>query len=325
MKKNYLAIDGWALINKPSGPSSAYITRHIRHLLSAKKAGHSGTLDPFASGVLPIALGEATKTIPYMMHGKKQYKFVIQWGVETDTLDHTGTTIATSNNRPNINQIKAILPKFLGTTKQTPPKYSAVHVQGKRAYHLAREGVDFVLNAKDITIHKLELLELLNEHEALFLVTCEQGMYVRSLASAIAKALQTVGCLNYLERTLVEPFSIVQTISLDDLKKKVHKMATETFILPVEAALVGIPALLLPQSDIKKFQDGQAIYIENLEMFKDEYHSTIDDNSAMYQSDQSDCFLVRAHTKEPDSVAIGLAYWEHGYLYPKRLFNINYP
>ena len=195
-------INGWIILDKPQNISSNQALRKIQYELHAKKAGHIGTLDPFATGVLPLAFGEATKLIPYLEGNTKTYVFELEFGTTTSTLDTEGEITSTSPNIPTLEQIEQIIPQFIGKITQTPPMYSAIHINGTRAYELARKGISVEIPKREITIYSLILKSYSKaSKKALFEVTCSKGTYVRTLGADIAKSLDTVGYLTSLRRT----------------------------------------------------------------------------------------------------------------------------
>ena len=211
-------VNGWLIIDKPEGMGSTTVVNQTRHMLNAQKNGHTGTLDPFATGVLPIAFGEATKLISYVMDGDKEYEFVLNFGTETDTLDCTGKELNSGGKIPTEEEIKNILPFFEGEIEQVPPAFSAIKVDGKRAYDLARKGEDVEMKPRKVRIERIELLEILPEGRAKFRVACSKGTYVRTLGADLAKKLGTWGFLSELRRTKCANFGLEHTILLENLK-----------------------------------------------------------------------------------------------------------
>ena len=255
-------INGWVILDKPQGLSSNQVLRKIQYELKAKKAGHIGTLDPFATGVLPLAFGEATKLIPYLEGEEKTYEFNLEFGTSTTTGDIEGDIYQTSSKIPTIDEIKKIIPNFLGTISQIPPKYSAIHINGQRAYDLARAGIDFEVPKREITIKNLELKSYTPETKtAFFSVTCSKGTYVRTLGEDIAKSLDTVGHLTTLRRTKNSFFDISDTILLENLKNMLYTTPVENIVLPVETFLCDITVIALTDSQSAKLKNGQ--HIEN--------------------------------------------------------------
>ena len=252
-------IHGWLAIDKPLGMSSAAVVAIVRRVFGGIKVGHGGTLDPLASGILPIALGEATKTVAYVMDTQKTYEFTAKWGEQTSTDDAEGEVIATSDTRPDADAITAILPQFTGQISQIPPAYSAIKIDGKRAYDLARKGADeVVLAARDIMIHRLALTAHTNE-DACFVTSCGKGTYIRSLARDIATALGTVAHVSHLRRTAVGQFTQENAISLDSLQELGHSAASSPYVIPVVTALDDIPALPITTVEAQKLRFGQRL------------------------------------------------------------------
>lgn len=253
-------VHGWVVLDKPTGRTSTQALGAVRRLLNADKAGHAGTLDPLATGVLPIALGEATKTVPFVQDGRKAYTFTVTWGEARDTLDAAGAVTATSPVRPDRVTLLAVLPRFVGTQRQTPPAYSAIKVDGRRAYDLARQGAEFELSARTIVIDRLDLLEAAPD-SATLAVECGKGTYVRVLAHELAEAVGTVGYVSALRRTRVGPWTAAEAISLDRLGELVLSAAPEAYLHPVAAALADIPALALTEAEAQRLKAGQAIRV----------------------------------------------------------------
>jgi tRNA pseudouridine55 synthase len=259
-----IKINGWVVLDKPLGMSSAHAVAKIKRLFKATKAGHGGTLDPLATGVLPIALGEATKTLSYVLEGKKAYRFEVKWGEARSTEDQEGEVIATSEYRPTRLEIEEILPKFTGVIEQIPPIYSALKVKGERAYALARQGKDVKLAPRTITIDKLTLLHVYLE-SAVFEVECSKGTYVRSLARDLAMSLGTCGYLMSLRRLMVSPFSEKDAILLDSLLNIGHNTELMKYVLPIQDALVDILALEVEEAEAVKLRQGQTVYSSHKE------------------------------------------------------------
>ncbi len=258
-RKTGQAITGWLVLDKPLGMSSNQALGKARWLLNAKKAGHAGTLDPLASGVLPIAFGEATKTIAFMMDAQKGYRFTIRWGVSTSTLDAEGDVLARSAVRPDRAAIEAVLPRFVGEIEQVPPAFSALKVDGKRAYALARAGQEVALKARRVRIDALRLLERPDADHARFAVECGKGTYVRALARDLARALGAEGHVSALRRTRVGPFGEKQAIGLGALEEMVHKARALEVLMPLAAVLDDIPALAVSDANAQRIRHGQAI------------------------------------------------------------------
>lgn len=249
---------GWILVDKPEGISSAHTVAKIKRLFNVKKAGHGGTLDPLATGVLPIALGEATKTLSYVLNGKKAYRFEVKWGEDRSTGDREGDIIATSGKRPTSQEITQVLPKFIGTIDQMPPAFSALKIQGQRAYALARKGIKVKLNSRCVEIKSLILRNSTSE-AATFEVVCSKGTYVRSLGQDLALSLGTYGHLISLRRLMAGPFHEKDAILLDSLLKIGHKTELMKYVLPLQDALADILALEVDSIEATKIHHGQAI------------------------------------------------------------------
>jgi tRNA pseudouridine55 synthase len=252
-------VHGWIVLDKPEGMTSTSAVGAVKRLLNAAKAGHGGTLDPFATGILPIALGEATKTVSWAMDGVKQYRFTVRWGVATDTEDRDGQVIAESEVRPDRPSAEAILERFTGEIEQIPPAFSAIKLDGKRAYDLARKGEAPEMPPRMVVIDELRLVEMLDADHAIFDAVCGKGTYIRSLARDIAVALGTVGHLVALRRTRVGPFDEGNAISLDELAENMHVAAACKYLLPVETALDDIPALAVTESEAGRLRNGQEV------------------------------------------------------------------
>ncbi len=258
-------IHGWIAIDKAAGMTSTQVVGAVRRLFDAQKAGHGGTLDPLATGVLPVALGEATKTVPYVMDGAKTYGFVIHFGEERSTDDKEGEVTATSDARPDAAAIRAALPAFVGEIDQIPPRYSAVKIDGKRAYAMARDGAEVILEARTIRVDAFDLAETSDpqgRHDvpldwARFRVRSGKGAYMRSLARDLARAVGTVGHIGDLRRLTCGPFAETSAISLDKLKQLGH--SAPDFLLPVETALDDIPALALTEAEARRLMNGQPL------------------------------------------------------------------
>ena len=256
-------LHGWIILDKPLGLGSTTAVSAVKRILRQAgepktKVGHGGTLDPLASGVLPIALGEATKLCGRMLDATKAYDFTIRFGEETDTLDAEGEVVATSDGRPTLEQMEAVLPRFTGQIKQVPPAYSALKVEGKAAYLRARAGEKVDLNTRQATVYELNLLSH-GPDEATLSVTVSKGTYIRSLARDIAHALGTVGHVSYLRRTRAGPFGLQQALSLDFLEETAKARQLTRAVLPLVAALDDIPALLVTPDQAQLLRHGQRL------------------------------------------------------------------
>ena len=217
-RKSGQLVNGWVILDKPAGMTSTSAVSAVRHRLDARKAGHAGTLDPLATGVLPIALGEATKTLPYVVNGQKSYQFTLRWGVATTTDDEEGEPVEWSNVRPSRPKIETALSAFVGEIEQVPPIFSAIKVDGERAYDIARRGDNVELAPRRIWIETFRLLDELDSDHARFAVVSGKGAYMRSLARDLARRLGTVGHIAQLRRTAVGGFREAGAISLDELE-----------------------------------------------------------------------------------------------------------
>jgi len=265
-------VDGWIVIDKPAGMTSTQVVGAVRRLLNAAKAGHAGTLDPLATGLLPIALGRATKTIPHLSLRPKTYWFRVRWGEARTTDDAEGKVTETSAARPEEAAVRAALARFTGTFDQVPPAFSAVKVEGERAYWLAREGKRPELAPRPVTVYRFELLSIPDPDHAEFRVECASGTYMRGLARDLARALGTVGHIAALRRLQVGPFTEAHAITLDKLKNLGHIPPP---IAPVETVLDDIPALAVTGDEAIRLRSGQPIALlrradlERLEGLKD--------------------------------------------------------
>lgn len=253
------AIHGWIIIDKPGGLSSNAVVGRVRRLTGAAKVGHAGTLDPMATGVLPMALGEATKIVSYLMDGAKAYRFTVRWGEQRNTDDAEGEVVATSDARPAKEQILAVLGNFIGDIEQVPPVFSAIKIEGKRAYALARADQAPEMKPRTIHIEDLKLLSVVDADHAEFEAVSGKGAYMRSLARDLGTALGTVGHIAQLRRIAVGPFDEKQAISLDKLESLRHSAPLSEHLLPVETVLDDIPALALTETEARKLSQGQAI------------------------------------------------------------------
>ena len=259
-------VHGWVVLDKPVGMTSTHAVAVLKRLFQAKRAGHAGTLDPLASGGLPIALGEATKTVPFVMDSRKRYRFTVSWGEERDTDDTEGRVVRTSELRPSADSIRALLPRFTGLIEQIPPQYSAIKVQGERAYDLARDGETVPLQPRPVEIHELSLVEHSDSGQSVFEAECGKGTYVRALARDMGRILGCFGHICALRRTLVGPFTERDMIPLEQLEALCNRAASgegslADALLPVETALDDIPALAVTRADAARLHRGQAVLL----------------------------------------------------------------
>ena len=250
-------IDGWIVLDKPLGMGSTKAVGRVRWLFGAEKAGHGGTLDPLATGVLPIALGEATKTVPFVMDGRKEYRFTLCFGEARTTEDGEGEVTASSDARPTDEAIRGLLGRFTGEIEQVPPAFSALKIDGERSYDLARKGQAPILKPRRVTIERLELCGRPDRDHADFVVTCGKGTYIRSLGRDLALALGTVGHLSALRRTAAGPFREAAAISLPKLEALGHIPPLLGALAPVATALDDIPALALTEAQAVRLRQGQ--------------------------------------------------------------------
>ncbi len=261
-KRRGRPISGWVVLDKPRGLTSTRAVAEVKRLFDAAKAGHAGTLDPLATGILPIALGEATKVVARIVDTTKEYRFELRWGEERDTDDADGRVVATSERRPSLAEVAAVLPRLVGDIEQTPPTYSAIKVAGERAYDLAREGRPAALEARQIQIRRFERLDDgADPDRARFAVECGKGAYVRALARDLGRLLDCRAHVSGLRRSRVGPFAEEQAISLDNLGTLGHKGALDDALRPVEAALADIPALTVTGSEAARLRSGQAVRV----------------------------------------------------------------
>ncbi len=260
-KRKGRPVNGWILLDKPLGMSSTQAVGKVRWLTQAAKAGHGGTLDPLATGLLPIALGEATKTVPYVMDGSKTYRFTARWGEATATDDREGPVVARSDSRPDEAAIRALLPGFMGEISQRPPAYSALKLDGARAYDLARAGETVELAPRPVRVDRFELIACPDRDSAIFEVDCGKGTYIRALARDLGEKLGCFGHVADLRRLRVGGFDISQAFSLDSLSDLCQKDAAQEYLLPIETALDDIPALVVTGPQAERFRHGQSLRV----------------------------------------------------------------
>ena len=297
-------VNGWVCLDKPYEMGSTEAVTKVRRLFNAQKAGHAGTLDPLADGILPIALGEATKTVPFMMEAQKVYRFTIHWGISTDSIDREGEIIARSDVRPSVEAVTAALPSFVGEIDQTPPRFSAIKVDGARAYDLARDGVEFELQARRVTIHSAEVTDAPDPDHVELTIRTGKGVYVRSLARDLAAALGAEGHVSALRRERVGPFSTENAVTLDSLEEMVHRGAASEGLLAVATALDDIPDLAVTDQDALSLRQGRPIILipRQVETLK----SRLRDGSHTVSAFQGQTLValgqLRAGRFEPDRV-----------------------
>ena len=303
-------VHGWCILDKPVGMTSTHAVSVVKRLFQAKRAGHAGTLDPLASGLLPIALGEATKTVPFVMDGRKIYSFTVQWGEERDTDDSEGRATANSDARPTPDSIRALLPRFTGTIEQVPPRYSAIKVDGERAYDLAREGEIVELAPRPVDIHRLDLIETPDADHTVLAAECGKGTYVRAIARDLGRALGCYGHVSALRRTAVGTFQETDSVKLADLQAAApaeggdpgsYDMTALTALLqPVDAGLRSLPSLGVSRADAARLARGQAVLLRGRD-------------APIMQG----FIAVSTHGD-----LIALAEFEQGELRPRRIFNL---
>jgi len=298
-------VHGWVVLDKPVGMTSTHAVAIIKRLFAAKRAGHAGTLDPLASGCLPIALGEATKTVPFVVDSHKTYVFTVRWGEERDTDDAEGRVVRTSESRPDSAAIKALLPRFVGTIEQVPPRFSAIKIDGERAYDLAREGQAIEIAPRPVTIYRLELLDTPDLDHAVIAAECGKGTYVRALARDLGRVLGALGHVCALRRNRVGPFAERDMISLERLESLCHRAAAgegnlADLLLPVETALDDIPALAVSPADAARLNRGQAVLLRG-----------------------RDAAVIRGTVQVGSSgQLVAIAEIDRGEIVPKRVFNL---
>ncbi|MEM1201117.1 MAG: tRNA pseudouridine(55) synthase TruB [Pseudomonadota bacterium] len=297
-------VHGWVILDKRLTMTSTQAVGAVRRLFNAQKAGHGGTLDPLATGLLPIALGEATKTVPFIMDSTKTYRFTVEWGAETTTDDAEGEITQTSDQRPDEEAIRAVLPEFTGLISQVPPQFSALKVDGARAYDLARDGEEVELAAREILIDSFELVSQTDANHAVFEAVCSKGTYVRALARDMGRELGCFGHVSELRRTQVGPFNEDDMILLDQLDDLRHKGAGQEamyeYLLPLETALDDIPALAVSAEDAARLRNGQAVIVRGRD-------------APILQGT-----ILVEHRGDP----VALAEMEQGAVHPKRVFNL---
>lgn len=257
------AVNGWLVLDKPEGLTSTKAVGRTRWLFDAAKAGHAGTLDPLATGILPIAFGEATKTVPYAVDGAKTYRFTVRFGAETDTDDSEGTVTATSAKRPTRAEIEAILPQFVGEISQVPPRFSALKVDGARAYDLARDKEEFELAPRTVSIDRLAVIDLPDPDRCVLEADCGKGTYVRALARDLGRALQCLGHISALRRTRVGDFVEDEAVTLEAVEQAAEegREALLALLQPVDKALSDLPALSVTPTDAARLRQGRSVLL----------------------------------------------------------------
>jgi len=255
------AVSGWICLDKPYDLTSTHAVSRVRRAFNAQKAGHAGTLDPLATGILPIALGEATKTVPFLVDADKAYRFTIAWGRSTATCDREGEVIASSDVRPTLAEVEAALPAFVGEISQVPPAYSAIKVDGERAYDLARAGEIVELAPRQVTVHSARVAEVPDADHVTLEIECGKGTYVRAIARDLAERLGACGHVSELRRTRVGRFDEASAVTLEILEDLGHKARQSELLLPVETALDDIPELAVTAEDAFRLKQGRPIVL----------------------------------------------------------------
>jgi tRNA pseudouridine55 synthase len=291
-------ISGWLVVDKPAGLTSTAVVNKVRWAMEAKKAGHAGTLDPEATGVLAVALGEATKTVPYITDALKAYTFTVRLGQATNTDDAEGEVIAESDDRPSDEDIKAALPQFLGEIQQVPPKFSAVKIDGQRAYKLARDGEDIELAARALWVEELILVDRPDEDHVTLEMTCGKGGYVRSIARDLGAVLGCHGHVRELRRIWSGPFDAEEGISLEEINEKARTTELDQYLRPLEEGLADLPELkCTPEGAVRLRNGNPGMVLASDVEYGDEAWASLDGRA----------------------VAVGI--YKAGELHPSRVFN----
>ena len=254
-------VHGWVILDKPAGMTSTQAVGAVRRIFDAQKAGHAGTLDPMATGILAIALGEATKTVPYVQDAEKEYRFTASWGESRDTDDAQGKPTGSSPVRPSREAILAMLPRFIGALTQVPPAYSAIKVGGERAYDLARDGEVVELEPRIVQVHSARLVEMPGPDQAVFEIRCGKGTYVRSWVRDLALSLGTLGHVSALRRARIGALAEKDAVPLETLTPFMHSPAAFAYLRPISTALDGIPALAVTGPDTVRLRSGNSLLL----------------------------------------------------------------
>jgi tRNA pseudouridine55 synthase len=289
-------VNGWFILDKPVGMTSTHAVSRLKRIYNAKKAGHAGTLDPLASGLLPVAFGEATKTVPFVQDGEKAYRFTVRWGIETESDDTEGRVVATSEHRPGPDQIEAALPRFIGTIMQVPPAFSAIKVNGERAYDIARDAETVELAARPNTVNSLELVSFTDD-DAVFEAHCGKGTYVRAIARDLGRALGCLGHVTALRRTRVGPFTEIDSVTLAEVEE--HPETAPEFLRPVEVGLLEVPCVVVDRDGAARLRRGQSLLLRG-----------------------RDAPFEGAAYASCGGVPVAFGTVEHGELVPSRVFNL---
>ena len=298
-RSNRAIVDGWLILDKPVGMTSTHAVSRLKRIFNAKKAGHAGTLDPLASGILPVAFGEATKTVPYITDALKCYLFAMRMGAATNTDDAEGEVIATSDQRPMDDEIRAGLVAFRGDIQQVPPQFSAVKVDGERAYALARAGEEMELAARDLWVESLELIERPDADTVILQMVCGKGGYVRSIARDLGQALGCLGHVLWLRREWSGPFEASDGVTMEKIDALARTEALDALVLPLEVGLADLPELKATAEGAARLKNGNP----GMVLASDVAYG--DEAWASYQG---------------RPVAVGI--YKSGELHPSRVFNL---
>ncbi len=310
--KKGVPVNGWAIVDKPQGLTSTQVVGKLRRFFNAQKVGHAGTLDPLATGILPVAFGEATKTISFTMDAEKRYRFTAHWGEARDTEDAEGAVTDTSDSRPTRQTILAALPTFLGVIDQVPPRYSAIKIDGERAYDLARDGEVVEMKSRQVEIFEFELVDIPDPDHAVFEITCGKGTYVRSLVRDLAQKLGTFGHVSALRRLAVGGFDESCAKPLETWEELGHIPPASQHLLPVETSLDDIPALAITGVDASRLRNGQAVLVRPgtirvLDGVEFSLDAGVDET------------VLCSHKGDP----VAICHFRRGELQPTRVFNLN--
>ena len=309
-RKKGARVHGWVIIDKPQGVTSTQVVGAVRRVFDAQKAGHAGTLDPMATGVLAIALGEATKTVPYAMDAEKTYRFTATWGESRDSDDAEGAVTGTSPKRPTREEIEAAIPRLVGEVQQTPPIYSAIKVDGERAYDLARDGETVVLESRQVFIRSVQLVSLPDADTAEFEMVCGKGTYVRAWVRDIALAMGGLGYVSQLRRLRIGNFNVSDAVGLETLKGFMHSPAAFEHLKPLSTALDGIPALAVTGQDAVRLKSGNPVMVRPREFAR-----------IAESADGDDLQGLTVFLSTGDGEPVALAEFAEGELRPFRVFN----
>lgn len=291
-------VSGWVVIDKPAGPTSTAVVNKVRWAFDAKKAGHAGTLDPAATGVLAVALGEATKTVPFVTDAMKSYRFTVRFGQSTNTDDAEGEVTATSADRPTDDAIRAALPAFTGDILQVPPAFSAVKIDGQRAYAMARDGEDVTLAARPLYVDRLELVARADPDHAILEMDCGKGGYVRAIARDLGQALGCLGHVTELRRVWSGPFDVEDGVTLDEIERLARSDAIDALLQPLEVGLADLPEVRCTAEGAARLRNG---------------------NPGMVIATDADYGEEAWASHQGRAVAVGI--YRAGELHPSRVFN----